>query len=50
MVCGWPVTLVAGIEITDIQKQDKTPNTIKYLPDILKIHQSSCTIQCKKSN
>ena len=40
----------AGIEITDFQMPDKTSSTIKYLPDILKIHWTSCTIQCKKFN
>ena len=28
--------------ITDFQTPDKTSNTIKYLPDILKIHHTSC--------
>ena len=28
----------AGIEITDFQMPDKTTDTIKYLPGILKIH------------
>ena len=31
-----------GIEITDFQMSDKTSNTIRYLLDILKIHQTSC--------
>ena len=31
-------------EITDFQMPDKTSNTIKYLPDILKIHQASCIV------
>ena len=31
----------SGIEITDFQTPDKTSDTIKYLPDILKIHWTS---------
>ena len=27
-----------GVEITDFQMPDKMSGTIKYLPDILKIH------------
>ena len=30
------------MEIADFQMPDKTSDTIKYLPDILKIHQTSC--------
>ena len=29
---------LAGSEITDFQRPDKMPDTIKYLLDILKIH------------
>ena len=36
--------LCAGTEITDFQMPDKTSNTIKYLPVILKIHQTSCLV------
>ena len=32
----------AGVEITDFQTPDKTSRTIKYLPDILRIHRTSC--------
>ena len=32
----------SGVEITDFQTPDKTSGTIKYLPDILRIHQTSC--------
>ena len=32
----------AGIEITDFQTPDKTSDTIKYIPNILKIHRTSC--------
>ena len=31
-----------GIEIADFQTPDKTSDAIKYLPDILKIHSTSC--------
>ena len=31
-----------GVEITDFQMPDKMSGTIKYLPDILKIHWTSC--------
>ena len=34
--------ILAGTEITDFQMPDKTSDTIKYLPDILKIHWTSC--------
>ena len=34
--------MLTGIEITDFQMPDKTSDTIKYLPDILKIHRTSC--------
>ena len=34
----------AEIEITDFQMPDKAYSTIKYLPDILKIHQTSCLV------
>ena len=42
----WPIMSVdqplfrplAGSEITDFQRPDKMPDTIKYLLDILKIH------------
>ena len=30
------------MEIADFQMPDKTSDTIKYLPDILKIHWTSC--------
>ena len=39
-----------GIEITDFQMPDKISDTIKHLPDILKIYRTSCIIQCKKFN
>ena len=32
----------SGTEITDFEMSDKTFNTIKYAPDILKIHRTSC--------
>ena len=34
----------AGIEITNFETPDKTSDTIKYLPDISKIHLASCLI------
>ena len=34
----------AEIEMTDFQMPDKAYSTIKYLPDILKIHQMSCLV------
>ena len=36
--------VLTGIKIIDFQTPDKTSDTIKYLPDILKIHQTLC--QC----
>ena len=33
-----------GIEITDFQMPDKMSDTIKYLPDISKINQTSCLV------
>ena len=33
-----------GIKITDFQMPDKPSDTIKYLLDILKIHQTSCLV------
>ena len=32
----------SGVEITDFQTPDKTSGTVKYLPDILRIHQTLC--------
>ena len=32
-----------GIKITDFQMPDKTSGAFKYLPDILKIHRTTCT-------
>ena len=32
----------AGIEVTDFQTPDKMSDTVNYLPDILKIHQTLC--------
>ena len=32
----------SGTEITDFEMPDKTFSTIKYAPDILKIHRTSC--------
>ena len=33
-----------GVEITDFQMPDKTSDTVKYLPDILKINRASCLV------
>ena len=32
----------SGVEITHFQTPDKTSGTIKYLPEILRIHRTSC--------
>ena len=44
-VCRFFCVMVGGgtgIEITDFQTPDHTSGTIKYLPDIFKIHRTSC--------
>ena len=38
------VVSLPGIEITDFQMPDKMSDSIKHLPDILKIHQTSCQL------
>ena len=35
------VTVLTGVKITDFQMPNKTSGTIKYLLDILRIHQTS---------
>ena len=39
-ISHWQV--FSGTEITDFEMPDKTFNTIKYAPDILKIHRTLC--------
>ena len=37
-------TVTAGVEITGFQTPGKTSDTIKDLPNILKIHRTSCLV------